>query len=774
MKAHGLLLGAAALIMAISGCKKDSDVTSPTPPTDKITVGTRVDAGSAAITPSGGTVTVSAPGASIDGMTITVPPNAISSSRTFTISYAPITAHNFGANFHPITPLIRISNGGGYADSGMIVRIPVKIAEDEVAAAFFYNERTKTLEPLPVIDEDSVSITVGTMHFDPNNISSTGAQSGGGHSTQGWDAWANMVVSSIVRSALDGIPVISSGFVPGIDDWEFTNYGSFIAPGGNCAGQSMTAMWYYYEQKLAGKRQLYRQFDRVQSSQDVLWQDNPRGYRWASTIQCDFNFTGWQIELIRQSRNHKAIFYTFALGMLLCGEPLSVLMASTTSGGGHAMVVYAVEPSAGKLRIADPNYPGDKTMFIPYANNRLGPYQGKLRAGAPDVNFDLIGAYGKTAYIRWDQIGNRYTEFQNGTIGGDRYPRYKFFAASEGGIEIHDTVRTSASSIAFTIASDPPGSIPGLQFSKYNDAGVVLPAGAVPLKFGWNQIGIYVEAHPTPTATDFRWLDFRWIAVNRNPFKIESTRPDGIPVTTAGQMFTAYTLKCNGYGETPANSKYVWDFGDGSAMETKTNDSTVAHTYSKKGTFTTKLEVWDNATATKLADVNQDIVITDLVELTGTFDSSRTIIGAMKMKFNCVWTVKGLGTAIEMNTRSGAKLAVKPGAPMHAELLFSVVGDPEPFIVEYPADGQKHVYTLEDVRIDTTVYVMGKFPRTISRDPFKWTMDATFSEAAQSIWMQSHVFYTLVRKDYFNGDLYNTSRAVNNEYFFNFTVISRQ
>jgi len=38
---------------------------------------------------------------------------------------------------------------------------------------------------------------------------------------------------------------IDSGFRPGIDDWEFTNYGSYITPDGECEGQSLTALWYY-------------------------------------------------------------------------------------------------------------------------------------------------------------------------------------------------------------------------------------------------------------------------------------------------------------------------------------------------------------------------------------------------------------------------------------------------------------------------------------------------------------------------------------------------
>ncbi|MBK7303284.1 MAG: hypothetical protein IPI90_08535 [Saprospiraceae bacterium] len=44
-----------------------------------------------------------------------------------------------------------------------------------------------------------------------------------------------------------------SGFRPGIDDWEYPNQGSYIDLEGHCAGQSLTAMWYYHIRKLVSE-----------------------------------------------------------------------------------------------------------------------------------------------------------------------------------------------------------------------------------------------------------------------------------------------------------------------------------------------------------------------------------------------------------------------------------------------------------------------------------------------------------------------------------------
>ncbi|MBK8641821.1 MAG: hypothetical protein IPN15_06215 [Saprospiraceae bacterium] len=74
-----------------------------------------------------------------------------------------------------------------------------------------------------------------------------------------------------------------SGFRPGIDDWEFPNEGSYIEPEGHCAGQSLTAMWYYHVHKLSlNEHPLYDRFSTLPSP---IWQDNVKGYRFSSVIQ---------------------------------------------------------------------------------------------------------------------------------------------------------------------------------------------------------------------------------------------------------------------------------------------------------------------------------------------------------------------------------------------------------------------------------------------------------------------------------------------------------
>jgi len=162
-----------------------------------------VDIASQSIGTDGGGIVISKPGDPLDGFSVGVPPKAYAGSQTFKISYAPITKQTFGDDFIPASPLITVDNGGGYSNELMYMQVPVKIPEGYLAMGFLYDEKTKQLEGMPLITQDAGSITVATQHF------------------------SNFLIAMINRVKLKETE--DSGFMPGIDDWQFTNYGSYIA-----------------------------------------------------------------------------------------------------------------------------------------------------------------------------------------------------------------------------------------------------------------------------------------------------------------------------------------------------------------------------------------------------------------------------------------------------------------------------------------------------------------------------------------------------------------
>ena len=153
-----------------------------------ITSGPQVAAATGSVSANGGTIAVNQPGSAINGLVFTAPAGAYPAGQQVTISSAPVSAHTFGNNFNPATPLISISAGGNYADEPVLVTIPVTIPEDQFAMAFYYDDATKKLEGLPTARQDGKSLTVATRHF------------------------SNIVVSFISKGSLDGIATADSGF----------------------------------------------------------------------------------------------------------------------------------------------------------------------------------------------------------------------------------------------------------------------------------------------------------------------------------------------------------------------------------------------------------------------------------------------------------------------------------------------------------------------------------------------------------------------------------
>jgi len=314
-----------------------------------LSAGKAIPVASANIEVSGGTVVVTEKDNPISGLEIVIPENSYKESREFKISYSPITGHTFGEDFNPITPLISVDNGSGYSGELMVVKVPLKVPADYFAMGFIYDSTTKTLEGLPIIAQDKNSMTIATRHF------------------------TDLVFSMIPNVKLK--KDIDTGFRPGMDDWQFVNRGSYIASGGHCAGQSLSALWYYNTQPDGRDLALYNRYDNNGNKPETpgVWEDDNLGYRFASTIQQDINWDGFAFKLWRKQRgvSDDLTWKLFSYSMQLTGEPQ--LVGLTKEGvGGHAMVAYRVKD--GELYIADPNYPADLTRRIVFADGKINPY----------------------------------------------------------------------------------------------------------------------------------------------------------------------------------------------------------------------------------------------------------------------------------------------------------------------------------------------------------------------------------------------------------------
>ena len=495
MKFYKLLfvLVVIALTLGLGGCEFLTQWFNPPNSGISWASGDSVSVVSQTVPASGGTITVNDPGGPLAGMRIEVPAGAYPGSKTFTISYRPITGDP-GPNINPLTPLITVENGGAFADELMTVTIPVAVPDGHFAMGFFVDD-TGHFEGMPLVEETSTSVTVATAHF------------------------SRFIVASVSKAFLTG--VIDTGFRPMVDDWQFPNMGSYIAPGGHCAGQAITAMWYYTEKTLNGTSTLYGRFDNNgDTATPDLWQDDSYGYRFASTIQKDIDWGNWAVKINRILNNDDDTlnWNAFLYSMLVTGEPQYVSIHSSSFSGGHAMIVYKADVNTGTLYVADPNYPGNTGRKIQYANGAFVPYNsGENKADIIAGNgraYDKIGYLAKSALIPWDDIASRWSEFEYATIGDDLFPAYDLVVRDDtgGSVPLIDGMTVSGDKLAIALDGVAAGDELGFMVRRGDEWLSFDSEDKIDLLDGDNRLGIYVVGK---VGGNWEYVNFQWVTVTK-------------------------------------------------------------------------------------------------------------------------------------------------------------------------------------------------------------------------------------------------------------------
>lgn len=489
-----LAIGLAAVI-GLAGCELIDGILNPGTTGTGIpwASGEPVSIASQSIGAAGGVVTVSDPGGPLDGMTIDVPAGAMPGSTRFDIDYTPI-AGTIAPNVDPLTPLITVDNGGGFVGDAMTVTIPVTVPAGYFAMGFFVDENGK-LEGMPLVAETPASITVATAHF------------------------SSFFIAMIADSLLTG--TIDTGFRPMTDDWQFANRGSYIAPRGHCAGQALTAMWYYLERTQQGTSTLWNRFDNNGDAPATpdLWQDDSLGYRLASVVQLiDWSNLVLQTLFSVGAADDPLNWNAFLYAMLITGEPQYVAIYNRTVGGGHAMIVYKADADTGTLYIADPNYPGNSSRKIQYANGAFSPYNSGANKTEIDAGkgkaYEEIRYYAKTALVDWSEIAARWDEFDAATIGDGTFPAYNLVVADDSGgsIPLTDGMTISGDKLNVEVASPDPAHTLGVFVYRGEERVPFDSAGKIDLLEGNNRLGIYVLGE---VDGDWEYVDFQWVTLRR-------------------------------------------------------------------------------------------------------------------------------------------------------------------------------------------------------------------------------------------------------------------
>jgi hypothetical protein len=569
-----------------AGCSTTKNTTAVTPAagtskphiparTGDIKTGAKVDAVSQSINTAGGMISVSKPGDPLDGFVIDVPTNSYTGNNTFNVSYAPITSQTFGSDITPISPMISVDNGGAFSNEMMYIRVPVKIPDGYFAMGFYYDATTKQLEGMSLLSTDADSITVGAMHFSNFFIS--------------------MISKTLLKSDID------SDFRPGVDDWQFPNVGSYIAPGGHCEGQSLTALWYYFTQPDGANARLYGRYDNNgdKPATPALWEDDSLGYRFASVVQKDIkpldsanslwlNAAGKDIQQDESGKwklvdipgiSNEATWDLFAYSIQATHEPQEVGLYNQ-AGDGHAMICYRI--FEGNLYIADPNYQGNLDRRIIYSNGTFQPYNSGKNADeiakGNGTAFETIQYVAKSTVLPWDKIAQRWTEFKKKTIGNDKFPGYQLSYKDDKGnwVPLTDGLKTSFDAIAIAVGSN-------FAIGVYRDGERLRPdaKGNYDLQPGNNKLGIFIGGKVDDV---FEYVDFKYINVVYGDLTIDPPTMNGVP----DEPYT-FTAKMDNL---PAKARLDW-LVDGVQKKSGT-DLSLTISFPNEGTHTISAKVVDS------------------------------------------------------------------------------------------------------------------------------------------------------------------------------------
>ena len=522
-------MGAVALVLgvvALSSCTKPNETpdVSASLPDATMTIGA-----------GGGTVTVDSPDSAIDGLSLSVPQGAVPDGTTFSISSQPYGG-TVPASSTALTPLIQIDNGGAFADDFMTVTIPIDLPEGNFAMGFIVNEGDK-LEGLPLVDLSATSITVATRHF------------------------SDLLILTIPEADLP--ESVSTGFFPGRDDWEFPNTGSYLDPAGNCAGQTLTMAWYFYEKRLAPGPALYGRYDNNGGDPTpVTWKDNSNGYRFASIVQEDVDWNGGLrngFKALYKDGSDALTWKAFLYSIFITHEPQYVAVYRT--GGGHALLVYGVDRTKGELLIADPNYPGDAKRRIRYVNGKFEPYKSgsstkSIKSGQVRIYPNIV-YFAKTACVPWAKITARWSEFEAGTIGNGKFPPYELKISSDKDAEtvLGDRFETTAAIVKIVMT---PSKTKPVYFDAYTDGKWTGLADwlEVPLAVGSNKVGFYMSGkHKLSEGklvggeyVDFQWVDIVRVIEEEEPEEDEPDEPEE-------QIIEGATITGVYYGQLKTNTR---------------------------------------------------------------------------------------------------------------------------------------------------------------------------------------------------------------------------
>jgi antitoxin component YwqK of YwqJK toxin-antitoxin module len=570
----------------------------------------------------GGVIEVKTEGSPLKGLRVEIPADAYPNAQKFKISSEPVPDIDVFRKFTPATPLIKIDNGGAYADKPMVVTLPVSAGEDEFVAPFYFDPQTGELSSVTCLGREVNTVTLLARHF------------------------SNIVAVKMSMKELDEYKQkIDTGFLPEVHGWSFTNWGTignFLAGNtvpGDCFGMSVASMWFYYRhpanKEKAGLITLGDNTGFPFRTPD-FGDDDVRGHILVS--QCQDRGGKWKSPIYETFTKHQAKYYdalqnwrNFKITMLATGKPQLVFLDDKNlTSAGHAVVAYAVVPGEDKLLVYDPNTVRT-TREIRWDPNdkKFAPFRSALSAAEEKegnfIEFELVTHVGYDMFIDWNWIQRMWGDImENGTFPSAILPKYEIYLQEQGENDAlgpkHLVAQTrDGQGVALPINSPKftmmvESADPSMDYQwqivellKDSASAIGLPMNSKDAKPSWIDAssnlnsegkaiyGISVKAKPQGRDR-YLWAGFQWLQVRVGAVTLEIS-PAGLEGTTG----TEYEFKAVP-SEMPEKPLFEWNFGESSPQVTST--PVIKHSFSRDGQITVRLRLLDAVTKKELAKVS--------------------------------------------------------------------------------------------------------------------------------------------------------------------------
>ena len=559
-----------------------------------------------AVAPGGGTLAFERSGDSLAGIQLRVFDSTYQQSVRFTIAVDRWSQLTLPNDLRQIGPVFVVGSDGGFAARPMTLRLPARVGADSAVAAFLFDPAAGVFEGVPLLARDDSSVTIASRHFRTDQMFHTAVPAAGFRSSRVGAPLRFGEVRIVVVGGPRAVTTrpITTAFLPGKDDWEFHNYGTFKSTGGVCAGMSLSALYYFYRfQPTRGG--LFRHFD---SFADLEW-DNPGGEAAASILQVrsDWdNQTHYLHGLIASvggsaSGYASLVYESLALTMMVTGQPQYLGLNNPTSG--HAVVAYAVDN--GTVKFSNPNAPGLLTQKMTHRAAGFDPVPLSPSYTDPEESFTSVHMVGASVMVDATLLAKVFADIDSKTIAAKWFPtlRREYFDLDDRvwkDLPADNTINTPGRALALrtrciaectrvrpqpptdritTEISDNLGKVLGTDAADSDSAAVIVfGRGPYPFRVSWQN---FHRGLPEPRHS---FLGQEFLTIITRPFFIKPTPP-------VADANVDLTLTASSAGLPTATSTFVWDFGDGTPTVSKLADSVVTHQWKALGKFLVTVEL---------------------------------------------------------------------------------------------------------------------------------------------------------------------------------------